>query len=163
MQHPPYTPDWATPCRESLPVTERAVLDLMSYVLWQTLAALLIIGLVTLATRIGLSTIWYGKTLRDVWNKYHRCARRKPADPPPPQGRPALVPGTPPLPEGARPSPALEEPTSPGRDPAAGPLGILAIINNQPPTIAPAPMIRPRRDRSHTPRKRDVTLAHRKR
>ena len=72
MQHPPYTPDWATPCRESLPVTERAVLDLMSYVPWQVLAALLVIGLVTIATGIGLFTIWCGKTLRDAWNKYHR-------------------------------------------------------------------------------------------
>ena len=163
MQHPPYAPDWATPCRESLPVTERAVLDLMSYVPWQALAALLVIGLVTIATGIGLLTFWCSKIFRDAWNKYHRRARRKPADPLPPQGRPALAPGTPPLPEGARPPPALEEPASPGREPAAGPLGVLAIINNQPPTIAPAPMIRSRRDRSRTPRKRDVTPAHRKR
>ena len=98
MQHPSYTPDWATPCRESLPVTERAVLDLMSYVPWQVLAALFVIGLVTIATRIGLLTIWCCKTLRDAWNKYHRCARRKPANPPQPQGRPAPVPGTPPPP-----------------------------------------------------------------
>ena len=163
MQHPPYSPDWATPCWESLPVTERAVLDLMSYVPWQALAALLVVGLVTIATGIGLLAIWCCKTLRDAWNRYHRRARRKPVDPPQPQGRPAPVPGTPPLPEGARPPPALEEPIPPGRDPAAGPLGVLAIINNQPPTIAPASAIRSRRDRSHTPWKRDVTPVHRRR
>ena len=100
MQHPPYSPDWATPCRESLPVTERAILDLMSYVLWQALAALLVVSLVTIATGIGLLAIWCCKTLRDAWNRYHRCARRKPVDPPQPQGRPAPVPSTPPLPEG---------------------------------------------------------------
>ena len=105
-------------------MTERAVLDLMSYVPWQVLSALLAIGLVTIATGIGLLAIWCGKTLRDAWNKYHRRARRRPARPPSLPGRPAQVPGSPPLPEGARPPPALEEPAPPGRDPAAGPLGM---------------------------------------
>ena len=163
MQHPPYTPDWATPYRESLPVTERAVLDLLSYVPWQVLAALLVIGLVTIATGIGLVTIWGGKTFHDTWNKYHRRARRRPTDPPLLLGRPAQAPGSPPLPEGTRPPPAIEEPTPPGRDPAAGSLSVLAIINNQPPTIAPAPMVRSRRDRSRIPRKHDPTLVHRRR
>ena len=163
MQHPPYTPDWATPCWESLPMTERAVLDLMNYVPWQVLSALLTIRLVSITTGIGLLTIWYSKTLCDAWNKYYRRARRRPADPSPLPGRPVQVPSSPPLPEEARPPPALEEPAPPGRDPAASPLGVLAIINNQPPTIALAPVIRPRRDRSHMPQKRNLTPAHRRR
>ena len=144
-------------------MTERAVLDLMSYVLWQFLSALFVIGLVTIATGIGLFATWCGKTLCDAWNKHRRCIWRRPADPPPLPGCPAPVPGLPPLPEGARPPPALEEPVPPGRNPAAGPLGVLAIINNQPPTIAPAPMVRTRRDRSHTPWKHDPILVHHKR
>ena len=63
----------------------------MSYVPWQALAALLVIGLVTIATGIGLLTFWCGKIVRDAWNKYRRQARRKLADPLPPQGRPALA------------------------------------------------------------------------
>ena len=154
-------PDWVTPCRESLPLAHRNILDLLDYVPWEILAVLVVLGLLSIITGIGTLLYCGCWKTREAWAKYNKKPRKKPAEPRPipvtalPKIEPLPEPKLPVLP--SAPELPLDARLSPRNDSYPAPSGVLAIINNAPPAITPIPEIRQRRGRSTTPRCRDQT------
>ena len=155
------SPDWVTPCRESLPTAHRNLLDLLDHVPWELLASLAVLGLLTIS--VGTAALFFCgyRKIAEAWARYYRKPRKKPSEPAPTpapvtprQGPPSELRS--PTPSGI-PNPPPETRPGPLNEAYAVPSGVLAIINNSPTSVTHAPDLRRHRGRSATPRQRDQT------